>query len=293
MTRGKSMGESSGRTNKKPRPEPLLIAPDTRVDLSAFNPGSTAALKDKDGAEEELRRNTARIAELQYALWAERRRALLVLLQGLDTSGKDGVIRHVFSGLNPLGIRVHSFGRPTPVELAHDFLWRVHAVIPARGELSVFNRSHYEDVLVVRVEKLAPPDAVERRYAIINDFERLLSAEGGGYVTILKFFLHISLEEQRERLRARLTDLTKSWKVQPEDLVTHARWDDYQAAYEIALSRCSTAWAPWRVIPADKKWARNTLVSRVVLRTLEEMDPRFPPPRSDATLLLEQLGRGA
>lgn len=270
--------------------DPLLVKPGSKVDLAAIDPRETAGLKDKESAEEELRRNVARLAELQYRLWAERRRALLIVLQGMDTSGKDGVIRHVFSGVNPAGVRVHAFGRPTPSELAHDFLWRVHAVAPGRGEIGIFNRSHYEDVLVGRVERLAPADAIEDRYARINEFERLLAGPPGGYVTILKFYLHISRDEQHDRLVARLEDPEKNWKMRAEDLDARAKWDEFQRAYELALSRCSTEWAPWRVIPADRKWVRNTLISRVIAGTLEEMRPEVPAPRSDVRALLRALG---
>lgn len=269
--------------------EPPVIKPGSRARLADFDPRATLDLRDKDAAEDELRSNVERIAALQYTLWAENRRAVLVVLQGLDTSGKDGVVRHVFSGVNPTGVKVHSFGRPTPSELDHDFLWRVHAAVPARGEIGVFNRSHYEDVLVARVEALAPPGVIEQRYGIINEFERFLSPEGGGYVTILKFYLHISKQEQRERLLARLTDPAKAWKMQPADLATRAKWGEYRRAYELALSRCSTEWAPWRVIPADRKWVRNALVSRVVARTLESMKLKLPKPRGNPAALIREL----
>ncbi len=270
--------------------DPLVVAPGSRVDLAAIDPRDTLDLEDKDSAEEELRRNIERISELQYTLWGENRRAVLVVFQGIDTSGKDGATRHVFSGVNPTGVKVHTFGKPTPEELDHDFLWRIHRVVPGRGEIGVFNRSHYEDVLVGRVEKLAPAEVIEQRYGIINEFERFLSEAGGGYVTILKFCLLISKEEQRERLLARLTDPTRNWKMQPEDLATRAKWDEYRRAYQIALSRCSTEWAPWRVIPADRKWVRNALISRVVARTLESMKPKWPEPRADVKALIKQLG---
>ncbi len=265
--------------------------------LSSHDPASTLDLKDKPAAEAELAANVARIVALQYDLWAEGRRALLIVLQGMDTAGKDGVIRHVLSGVNPQGVRVHAFGRPTPAELAHDFLWRVHQVVPERGFIGVFNRSHYEDVLVARVERLAAPEEIERRYGLINDFERLISPEtlggepvaGGGYVTVLKLFLHISRAEQRERLLARVEDPHKGWKMRAEDLAVRAKWDDYQHAYELALTRCSTPHAPWHVIPSDRKWARNTLVSRIIRHTLEAMNPRIPAPAADLGALARAL----
>jgi PPK2 family polyphosphate:nucleotide phosphotransferase len=269
--------------------EALALDPGAAVSLAALDPRSALDLEGRGPAEEELRRNVERMAELQYALWAENRRAVLVVLQGVDTSGKDGVIRHVLSGVNPQGVKVHAFGPPTPEERDHDFLWRIHRVVPARGEIGVFNRSHYEDVLVARVQALAPPEVIEQRYAIINEFERLLSPAGGGYVNVLKFFLHISREEQQERLLERLHDPRKNWKFQPGDLDVHESWDAYQRAYEIALSRCSTPWAPWHVIPADRKWVRNALVSRVIARALEAMDPKIPAARSDVQALLARL----
>lgn len=270
----------------------LPLTPGAPLALEALDPRDTLGLADKAAGEDELRDNVDRITALQYDLWAENRRALLVVLQGMDTAGKDGVIRHVFSGVNPQGVRVHSFKRPTPHELDHDFLWRIHQAVPGRGEIGVFDRSQYEDVLAARVRALAPPEEIEWRYRAINDFERLLSPppHGGGYVTILKFFLHISREEQRERLLARLQDPRKGWKMQPEDLETRVKWDEYQHAYTDALTRCTTPWAPWYVIPADRKWVRNTIVSRVIRRTLEAMSPRIPPAAFDTARLIRELG---
>jgi PPK2 family polyphosphate:nucleotide phosphotransferase len=263
--------------------------PGVRVDLGQIDPRDTCGLADKKAAELELRDSVARIAELQKILWAENRRAVLIVLQGMDTSGKDGTIRSVLSGVNPQGVRVHAFGPPSAAESDRDFLWRVHRVVPARGEIGVFNRSHYEDVLVARVVALAPAAVIEERYAIINQFERLLSPLAGGYVTLLKFFLHISRDEQKKRLRARLLDPTKAWKLQPADLDVREQWDEYLRAYEIALERCSTDWAPWHVIPADRKWVRNALVSRVVARALESLDLQLPEPRANVRDLLERL----
>ena len=201
-----------------------------------------------------------------------------MVLQAIDTGGKDGTIRHVFDGTNPQGVKVASFKRPTPVELAHDFLWRVERQTPGNGEIAIFNRSHYEDVLVVRVHGLVPEERWRRRYDHINDFERRLADEG---TTILKFFLHISKEEQRERLQARLDEPHKRWKFSRGDLKERALWDDYQAAYEAVLSRTSTEWAPWYVVPADRKWYRNLVISSALVDTLDTLDPQYPEPEED------------
>jgi PPK2 family polyphosphate:nucleotide phosphotransferase len=229
----------------------------------------------KSDAVENVERLGRRIDELQDTLYAEGKRALLIVLQGRDTSGKDGTIRKVFGPLDPLGIVVASFKAPTPVELAHDYLWRIHQAVPPRGSIGVFNRSHYEDVLVVRVHGLVPEPVWRARYDQINAFERILSENG---VTILKFFLHISRDEQRERLRARLEDPTKYWKFSAGDLKERERWDDYTTAYEEALARTSTAGAPWYVVPADKKFIRDLLVAQVVVDAMERMDLRYPGP---------------
>jgi len=230
---------------------------------------------DKDEAEKSTKHDSKAIDALQDKLWAERKRALLVVLQGIDTSGKDGSVRGVFNKCGPLGVNVTAFGKPTEEELAHDYLWRIHLAAPKKGIIGVFNRSHYEDVLVVKVRKLAPAGVIEDRYAQINAFEQILSESG---VTILKFMLHISKDEQKQRLQARLEEEDKHWKFNPSDLADRALWDDYQAAYETMLDRCSTKVAPWRVVPADKKWRRNAIIASVVRSTLEDMDPRYPLP---------------
>lgn len=223
-----------------------------------------------------------RLTELQARLYADGRFALLVVLQGRDASGKDGTIRTVFGACNPQGCRVASFKAPTDAELAHDFLWRVHQVIPPRGIIGIFNRSHYEDVLVARVRKLVPPTVWRQRFRQINDFERLLAENG---VTILKFFLHISREEQRQQLLERLTDPTKNWKFRAGDLDDRARWSQYTTAYRDALRRCSTRWAPWYVVPADHKGVRNYLITRRINQALSSLHLRYPrAPR--ATLAL-------
>jgi PPK2 family polyphosphate:nucleotide phosphotransferase len=229
----------------------------------------------KDQAAEKLPALVTRLGELQYRLFAENKRALLIVLQGMDAAGKDGTVRHVLAGANPAGCRVTSFKAPTPVERAHDFLWRIHHAVPARGEIGVFNRSHYEDVLIARVRNLVPKSVWSARYRHINEFEALLA---GGGVHILKFFLHISRDEQRERLQARLSDPTKNWKFQPGDLEERKLWKDYRRAYQDALRHCATPVAPWFVIPADKKWFRNLAVAKIIVETLEKLNPQFPKP---------------
>jgi PPK2 family polyphosphate:nucleotide phosphotransferase len=230
---------------------------------------------DKAAAEESCASCAQAINDLQDRLWAERKRALLVVLQGIDTSGKDGTVRGVFNACGPLGVNVTSFGRPSEEELAHDYLWRVHMALPKRGVIGVFNRSHYEDVLVAKVRNLAPAEVIEQRYAQINAFEKHLSENG---ITVLKFMLHISKAEQRERLQERLDQPEKNWKFNAGDLEDRALWDAYQDAYDAALTRCSTEHAPWRVVPADKKWRRNAIIAAIVRGALEEMNPAYPRP---------------
>lgn len=255
------------------------VKPGSKVSLRDIDPSKTPGLqgpedRERDAADALRAENTLAMQGLQNRLWAEGRRSLLVVLQGMDCSGKDGTIRSVFGPLNPQGCRVAAFKKPSPEELSHDFLWRTHRVTPAAGEIVVFNRSHYEDVLVVRVLNLVPESQWAPRYGHINDFEKLLTESG---TRIVKFMLHISKDEQRERLQARLDDPEKSWKFAIGDLDTRKRWDEYTQAYEAMLERCSTPHAPWFVIPADKKWYRNWAVSSIVRREMELMDPRVPP----------------
>jgi PPK2 family polyphosphate:nucleotide phosphotransferase len=253
----------------------------SRLDLAQHDPGAKPGFegKKKDGRAS-LAELKPRLADLQRRLWAEGERGLLVVLQAMDTGGKDGTIRHVFGGVNPQGVHVRGFGVPTEWELDHDYLWRVHQHTPERGAITIFNRSHYEDVLVVRVKDLAPEKRWSKRYGHIRDFERLLADEG---TVIVKFFLHISKEEQRERLQARLDDPAKNWKFRRGDLDDRALWDDYMRAYEDAISETSAEHAPWYVVPADRKWYRNLVVSTVLVETLERMDPRYPEPEEDLT----------
>jgi PPK2 family polyphosphate:nucleotide phosphotransferase len=268
-----------GSSNRETSMERYRVAPGTVVRLADHDPRDTAAFDgEKDEGKERLRDLNRRLESLQELLYAEGRRRVLVVLQAMDTGGKDGVIRHVFEGVNPQGVKVAPFRKPTAQELAHDYLWRVHPRVPGDGEIAIFNRSHYEDVLVVRVHSLVPEGVWQRRFAHINEFERMLADEG---TTIRKFFLHISKEEQAERLRARLEDPEKHWKFSLGDLDERALWDDYTAAYEDMLSRTSTPWAPWHIVPADRKWYRNLVVASTLVETLEGLDMRFPEPEDD------------
>jgi PPK2 family polyphosphate:nucleotide phosphotransferase len=259
--------------------ERYRVQPGTAVDLSQWDPSDKSAFPgDKGKGRQALEALNERLEELQELLYAEQKHKVLIVLQGLDTSGKDGTIRHVFEGVNPLGVSVAGFKKPTPEELAHDYLWRVHPHTPGTGEIVIFNRSHYEDVLVVRVHELVPPHVWERRYAHINDFERLLADEG---TTILKFFLHIDQDEQKQRLQARLDEPHKHWKFNPDDLKERVLWPAYTQAYEDVLTKTSTDWAPWYVVPANRKWYRNLVIGTVIVETLQGLDMRYPEPDFD------------
>jgi PPK2 family polyphosphate:nucleotide phosphotransferase len=257
-----------------------------RVRLSHWDPRSTPGCEDKEEAAERLAKNVERIYDLQYSLYAEGRRSLLIVLQGMDTSGKDGLIRKLSAAFNPAGCRVHPFKVPSPEEAAHDYLWRIHQAAPARGQVAIFNRSHYEDVLVVRVHGLVPRSDWERRYDEINQFENFLAAHG---TRVLKFFLHISREEQRERLLARLAQPDKHWKFSAADLKERTYWSQYQKAYEDALARCSSSQAPWYVIPADRRWYRDLAVSEIIAGALAGMKPSPPTVELDVKKLRAQL----
>lgn len=254
---------------------PYLIKPGSKLRLHKFKTDDTGKFASKQDSEQVIGENLQRLARLQQVLYAEGQRSLLIILQGMDTSGKDGTIKHVFSGVNPQGCSVVSFKAPSAEELAHDYLWRVHAHVPRRGMITIFNRSHYESVLVERVHTIVPKSVWSRRYRHINEFERMLGDEG---TAVLKLFLHISKQEQKDRLESRLSDRDKNWKFDQNDLKERELWGDYQAAYEDALRLCSTEQAPWYVVPADHKWFRNWLVSDIIVRTLEKMKLRFPPP---------------
>jgi len=255
---------------------PYLVRPGRKVDLSEFDPDDIHLVP---GGKVEAKKQNAviqdRLADLQELLYAGHQWKLLIVLQGMDTSGKDGTIRHVMAGFNPVGTRVVSFKKPSPEELDHDYLWRAHREVPGKGEVVVFNRSHYEDVLVVRVHSLVPEATWQKRYDHISAFEQMLNDEGS---VILKFFLHISKEEQRARLQARIENPTKRWKFQPGDLEERKLWKDYQRAYEDALSRTSTESAPWYVVPANQKWYRNYVVGSVIVDQLESLHMKYPEP---------------
>jgi PPK2 family polyphosphate:nucleotide phosphotransferase len=266
-----------------------LQARGKKVRVADWDPGSTPGYSDRAEGEVRLAANLARIDELQFRLYAESKQSLLIVLQGMDTSGKDGVIRKVMSAFNPSGCDVWPFKVPTAEEASHDFLWRIHRAAPGAGEVAIFNRSHYEDVLVVRVHELVPKAVWSERYDVINAFEDLLLQRG---TRVIKFFLHISPEEQRTRLLARLAEPQKHWKFQDSDLDERKHWDDYHKAYDVLLRRCSTPRAPWFVVPADHKWYRDVAISEVVADTLEDMNPRVPEVALDVRRLRARLSRG-
>ena len=258
-------------------PAPHCLVPGQPVDLDAL---PTAGEADREAFEAELDSLRDQLAEWQRALYAERRRSLLIVLQAMDAGGKDSTIRKVFRGVNPQSIRVASFKEPSALEREHDFLWRIHQQIPSAGMISIFNRSHYEDVLVVRVDRIVPESTWRERFDQINDFEARLAASG---TTILKFFLHISPEEQAERFRDRLQRPEKNWKFSRGDLDKRRQWYDYQQAYQDVLEKCTTEVAPWHVIPADRKWFRNTVIARTIVSTLETINPQYPTTTEDLT----------
>ena len=252
----------------------LRVVPGTTPDLAEIDTRATPSFDgDKDAARSRIKELRAELAELQQRLWAESKQSLLIVLQSLDAGGKDGLIRKVITAFNPQGTRVSGFGVPTEEELRHDYLWRVHANAPGRGRVGVFNRSHYEDVLVVRVHELVPESVWTRRYDQINAFESHLAANG---TRIVKFYLHISRDEQRDRFQKRLDNPDKHWKWSSGDLETRERWNDFRAAYTDALARCSTDTAPWFVVPADRKWYRDLAVAEILIETMRAMDPQWP-----------------
>lgn len=254
--------------------EKYQVKPGADINLEEWDPNETGAFDgDKSDGKKELDKLNDELEILQELLYAEQKHKILIVLQGMDTSGKDGTIRHVFDGVNPQGVQVANFKVPTPEELAHDYLWRVHKQVPGRGMITIFNRSHYEDVLVVRVHQLVPQKVWSKRYDQINQFERLLVDEG---TTILKFYLHIDLEEQKQRLQARLDDPNKHWKFNPGDLKERKLWNEYIEAYEDVLSKTSTSWAPWYIIPANRKWYRNFVIGSIIVNTLKNLDMSLP-----------------
>lgn len=256
------------------------VKPDDKIRLKDWDPEDDGEYKkgEKDEGEERLLELNAELEALQELLFAEGKHKILIVLQGMDTSGKDGVIRHVFDGVNPQGVRVASFKVPTSEELSRDYLWRVHKQVPGKGEIVIFNRSHYEDVLVVRVHSLVPETVWKKRYQQINDFEELLAEEG---TTILKFFLHIDMDEQKERLQARLDEPHKRWKFNTGDLKERALWNDYTAAYEDVLNKTSTERAPWYIVPSNKKWYRNLVIATILVDTLKKLDMHYPQPEEN------------
>ncbi|MEO0551004.1 MAG: polyphosphate kinase 2 family protein [Pseudomonadota bacterium] len=253
----------------------LIARPGKSFDLSKRDSGDRSLFPDKKEARTQLRKDAAMIDELQDKLYANRDRALLVVLQGMDTAGKSGVIRNVFALTSPLGLQVEAFKAPSKTELAHDYLWRIHNAVPRKGRIGIFDRSHYEDVLVVKVRKFAPADAIEQRYEQINNFERHLTENG---VTVLKFMLNVGHEEQGIRLRERLTEEHKRWKFNPGDLEDRKLWPDFMNAYETMVQRCSSEHAPWYIVPADSRTRRNAMIGRVVRGALEDMDLNWPDP---------------
>lgn len=253
-----------------------LVKPNSKVNLTKFDANETSAFE--GGKKEGLKRLAElnnKLAELQEILYAGYKERLLIILQAMDTGGKDGTIRSVFDGVNPQGVKVTGFKVPTPEELDHDYLWRIHSHTPGKGEIVIFNRSHYEDVLVVRVHGLVPPKVWGKRYQHINHFEKILADEG---TTILKFFLMIDEEEQRCRLIDRIKDTTKQWKFNPNDIEERKLWKEYMKAYEDVLEKTSTSWAPWYIIPANRNWYRNLVVSEIIVNTLKRLRLNYPPP---------------
>ena len=254
---------------------PYLVKPGKPFKLSKIDTADRGSFKDKSHAEHEIEKNLEKLRELQSVFYAESKRSMLVVFQAMDAGGKDGAVDHVFSGINPQGCSVTSFKAPTHIELAHDYLWRIHAAAPARGMIGIFNRSHYESVLVERVRGLAPKSVWSNRYNHINAFEKMLADEG---TIILKFFLHISKKEQKARMESRLNDPSKNWKFNPGDLDDRKLWPEYMEAFEDALHKCSTEHAPWIVVPSDHKWFRNWVISDTIVKTLGKLDMKYPDP---------------
>ena len=249
------------------------VPPGSKVDLGEHKPDAKLGLGIETAARARTAKRAERMAELATMQYANHARSLLVVLQGMDAAGKDGAVKHCLGPLNPMSVRIAGFKAPTSTELAHDFLWRVHQVVPERGEIGIFNRSHYEDVLVVRVEELVPKAVWKRRYAAINAFEEHLANEG---TTVVKLYLHISQDEQAKRFRARMADRTKNWKFNADDLAKRAKWDQYMEAYEAAIAKTSTKSAPWHVVPADHKWVRDAVITEIVTQALEGLDLQWP-----------------
>ncbi|HXA76591.1 MAG TPA: polyphosphate kinase 2 family protein [Candidatus Acidoferrales bacterium] len=260
----------------------LLVTPGEKVKLGEWDPDDTLGWEKGHKTTAVLEKACQRLDRLQYLLYAEHKRALLVVLQGLDAAGKDGTIRHVMSGVNPQGCTVTPFKTPSAEEMEHDFLWRIHKAVPEFGDIGIFNRSHYEDVLIVRVHNLVPKDVWSNRYDEINEFEEQLH---DNHVKVVKFFLHISKDEQKKRFEQRIDDPDRRWKISEGDFAERKFWDDYTQAYEAALTKCNTKHSPWYVIPSNKKWFRNLAVSHIIVETLEDMRMKFPAPTVDVKKL--------
>ena len=258
--------------------EHFVVEPGAKLHLARIDPASSVAHASHKNAAPEIREQVARMERLQFLLYADAGQSLLIVLQGLDAAGKDGVIRHLFSGMNPQGTSVFGFKQPSREELAHDFLWRAHMRTPGHGEVVIFNRSHYEDVLIVRVHELVPRAVWSKRYSLINDFEKMLA---DNRTRILKFYLHISPDEQLARFKQRLDDPARHWKISESDYSERALWEQYVKAYEEAIEKTSTSWAPWYVIPADHKWFRNLAISHIVADTMDDMGLKLPASRVD------------
>jgi len=262
------------------------VSKDGRFRMADIDPSSTPGLKTRKRLSRDLKKHRLKLFDLQERLFAEQKRSLLIVLQGMDTGGKDGTITHVIGGMNPQGVDITAFKQPTPEERSHGFLWRIRKRLPEPGDVAIFNRSHYEDVLVARVHDLAKPPIIERRYGIINRFEKEL-VRGG--TKVVKICLDISYDEQRRRLLDRLRDPDKHWKFKETDIDERAYWDDYQSAYSIAITNCSTEWAPWYVVPANDKDYRNWAVSRLLIEILDDMNPQYPHPKLDIPRLVKRL----
>ncbi|MBZ8179419.1 polyphosphate kinase 2 family protein [Oscillatoria salina] len=261
------------------------VKPGERISLAEIDPNQSEDYQTKKDIKKKLKREKKRLATLQERFYAENKRSLLIVLQSMDTGGKDGTIKHVFQGINPQGCRVWSFKMPSQEEASHDFLWRYHQRAPKQGMITIFNRSHYEDVLIVRVKNLVPEEDWRKRYDTINQFEQMLTLDN---ITVIKFFLHISKDEQKWRLERRLKNMDKRWKFSKNDIQERKYWDEYQAAFEEAINNCSTEYAPWYVIPANKKWYRNLAIARILADTLAAMNPQFPEPELDLDNIIIQ-----
>src|SRR6266404_3223026 len=269
----------------------LAVKPGSNIRLKNFDAGYHGKHEPRKSALAEIEENRQKMDELQFLMYAENKHSLLIVLQGLDAAGKDGVVRHVFTGLNPSGCVAVNFKEPTAKELAHDFLWRVHPHVPAKGSVVIFNRSHYEDVLVARVHDLVPEKIWSKRFDEINDFEKLIATENN--TTILKFFLHISKDEQLARFKKRLDDPSRQWKISESDYKERDYWDDYIEAFEDVLTKTSTERAPWFIVPSNHKWFRDLSISQIIARTMEEMDMQFPKPTVNLTEIRRKYHQAA